>query len=260
MREIKPDVVVNAAAYTSVDQAESEPVLARRINALAPGVIAEELQRSGGLLVHYSTDYVFDGTKPAPYTEEDKPNPISAYGASKLEGEQAIQQSGVAHMILRTSWVYGARGSNFLLTMLRLFRQRPELKVVNDQIGAPTWCRWIARSTVEALLARRGKESDDEEGSRQLNGIFHLTAGGTTSWFGFACAIGDRCFVGNDADVRRIFPIATVEYPLPARRPLNSTLSNVRLASRFGLVQPTWESLLDQCMAEVREHWSQPRS
>ncbi len=142
LREVRPDVVVNAAAYTAVDKAESEPELARLVNAVAPGVMAEELRATGGLLVHYSTDYVFDGTKPGPYTEEDVPNPMSVYGATKLAGERAVQAAGGAHLILRTSWVYGARGKNFLLTMLRLFEERDELKIVDDQFGAPTWCHW----------------------------------------------------------------------------------------------------------------------
>ncbi len=246
VREFKPDVVVNAAAYTAVDQAESEPEVARIVNAAAPEVMANELSRTSGLLVHYSTDYVFDGTKSGPYTEDDATNPVNAYGASKLEGERALQHTGVAHLIFRTSWVYAARGRNFLLTMLRLFSQRPELKIVSDQIGAPTWSRWIAQQTIQAIRLRAKSDEHDP----RFNGVFHMTAGGYTSWYGFACAIRALHYAGQEAAAPRLVPISTAEYPTPAKRPLNSVLSNARL-SAIGLIQPSWEILLAQCLAEI---------
>lgn len=190
IRELRPQLIVNAAAYTAVDQAESEPELARRVNVDAPQVMAEALLGWSGLLVHYSTDYVFDGTKPGAYTEDDVPNPINTYGASKLEGELAIQRSGVNHVTFRTSWVYATRGRNFLLTMLRLFEQRPELRIVDDQIGAPTWSRWVAQQTVAALRARERYAT--EKTTADWNGVFHLTAAGATSWYGFASAISNE--------------------------------------------------------------------
>ena len=251
VHEAGPDVVVNAAAYTAVDRAETEPEVARQVNAAAPGVMAEVLRRTTSLLVHYSTDYVFDGTKTAPYTEEDQPNPINAYGKSKLEGESAIQQTGVAHLIFRTSWVYGARGNNFLLTMLRLFEQRPELRIVADQLGAPTWCRWIAQQTVEAIRTRQARLGD--QGGSAWNGIYHMTAGGTTSWYGFASAIRERRYARGSEQGPRLVSITTAEYPTPAKRPLNSVLSNAKLESRFGIAQADWASLLTQCMSELSD-------
>ncbi len=250
VREVRPDVVLNAAAYTAVDKAESEPELAHLVNAVAPGVLAEEVERIGGLLVHYSTDYVFDGSKREPYTEEDTPNPVSVYGASKLQGELAIQQSGVAHMIFRTSWVYGVRGRNFLLTMLRLLHERPELKVVNDQIGAPTSAQWIARATLVALVAWR-TSLERKNTDAAWGGVFHMTAGGVTSWFGFASAIRARCIARSDAPLAILLPVAAADYSTLARRPLNSVLSNRHLASQFEIEQPGWEELLDQCMVAL---------
>ena len=253
IRESAPDIAVNAAAYTAVDRAEREPEIARQVNAAAPAVIAEELRRTSGLLVHYSTDYVFDGAKSGPYTEEDPPNPLNAYGKSKLDGELAIQESGVAHLIFRTSWVYGARGNNFLLTMLRLFEQRPELRIVADQIGAPSWCRWIAQQTVEAIRTRCDVGG---QGGEEWDGIYHMTAGGATSWHGFASAIRERRYSQTSDRTPQLIPIATVEYPTPARRPLNSILSNAKLETRFGLVQAGWISLLTECMSELSESFT----
>jgi dTDP-4-dehydrorhamnose reductase len=245
IRDTKPDLIVNAAAYTAVDRAESEREIAHQINAVAPGVMAEEVKRIDGALIHYSTDYVFDGEKPEPYLESDTPHPLNIYGASKLAGEQAIQQTGVRHLILRTSWVYGSRGNNFLLTILRLAKQRDELSVVNDQLGAPTWSRMIAQAT--ALLAARGLPG------KLGNGVCNLTAGGQTSWHGFARAILE--LVPADAE-RRLDPsklaaIPSAQYPTPARRPRNSVLSHTRLERDFELTMPDWKQGLQLCIREL---------
>ena len=234
VRELRPDVIVNAAAYTAVDRAESEPGLAFAINAAAPGVLADEAKRLGALLVHYSTDYVFDGTKAAPYTESDEPNPLSVYGRSKLAGERAIRASGCRYLILRTSWVYAGRGRNFLLTMLRLGAERPELRVVDDQHGAPTWARDIAEATVTLL-------------ERSVEGLFHLTAAGETTWHGFAGAI--MRLAGLTPVVRAI---RSDEYPVAARRPANSVLDNAQVRAAGGVVMPAWEESLGRCLAEAR--------
>jgi dTDP-4-dehydrorhamnose reductase len=228
VRAAKPDVIVNAAAYTAVDKAESERDLAHAINATAVGVLAEETKRLGALLVHYSTDYVFDGTKGTPYVEDDAPNPVNVYGASKLAGERAAQASGCAYLILRTSWVYGPRGSNFMLTMLRLARERPELQVVDDQIGAPTSSLAIARAT--AQLLRRG-----------AGGLYHLTAAGAVSWCGFARAILARAGIATP-----VRAIRTEDYPTPAKRPRNSRLDCSRLRKDFDLALAPWEDQLSE--------------
>jgi len=223
VRASNADAIVNAAAYTAVDKAESEREAAFAVNATAPGVLAEEAKRSGALLVHYSTDYVFDGEKPAPYVEEDEPNPINAYGASKLAGERAIAASGCRTLILRTSWVYGPRGANFYLTMLRLARERPELRVVDDQVGAPTSSLAIARAT--AQLLRPG-----------AHGLYHLSAAGRTSWCGFARAILARAGIATP-----VVAIRTEDYPAPAKRPRNSRLDCSRLRADFGVALAPWE-------------------
>jgi dTDP-4-dehydrorhamnose reductase len=233
VRTLRPAVIVNAAAHTAVDRAESEADLAFAVNARAPGVLAEEAGRVGAFLVHYSTDYVFDGTKAGPYTEDDAPNPLSVYGRTKLEGERAIQASGCRHLILRTSWVYASRGHNFLLTMLKLGAERPELRVVDDQRGAPTWARDVATATVTLL-------------AQPPNGLFHLTAAGETTWHGFACEI--MRLAGLTPVVHRI---RTVEYPTAARRPANSVLDNARLRVAAGIVMPSWEESLARCVAEA---------
>jgi dTDP-4-dehydrorhamnose reductase len=248
LRELRPDVVVNPGAYTAVDKAESEPELARLINGVAPGVMAEELRVTGGLLIHYSTDYVFDGTKTGAYTESDSPNPMSVYGATKLEGERAIQDVGGIYVILRASWVYGARGKNFLLTMLKLFEERDELRIVDDQIGGPTWCRWLAETTSRVLSVY---ERDAEGAMRDFNGIYHATASGETSWFGFASAIRDARYAGQTKSGPRLVPIGTQEYPLPAKRPANSVLSNAKLQARFGVRPASWREQLSACMASM---------
>lgn len=235
VRAARPAIIVNAAAYTAVDRAESEPEVARAVNAVAPGILAEEAKRLGALLVHYSTDYVFDGSKPAPYTEDDAPRPLNVYGRTKLEGEQAIRAADGRHLILRTSWVYGPRGSNFLLTMLRLGKERDELRVVDDQLGAPTSSAAIAEATARIL------------GSAEASGLFHLTASGRTSWHGFAAAIMREAGLST-----RVVPIRSSEYPMAAKRPLNSVLSNDRLAATFGFRPSSWEDQLAACMRHMR--------
>jgi len=228
VRAAKPDVIVNAVAYTAVDKAESERDLAHAINATAVGVLAEETKRLGALLVHYSTDYVFDGTKGTPYVEDDAPNPLNVYGASKLAGDRAIAASGCRFLILRTSWVYGLRGSNFMLTMLRLARERPELQVVDDQIGAPTSSLAIARATAQLL-------------QRGAGGLYHLSAAGAVSWCGFARAILARAGIATPVSA-----IRTEDYPTPAKRPRNSRLDCSRLRKDFDLALAPWEDQLSE--------------
>lgn len=239
VRAVRPDLIVNPAAYTAVDQAESEPALAHRVNAEAPAVMAAEARLLGAAMVHYSTDYVFDGTKAGAYVETDPTGPINVYGHSKLAGEQAVAGAGIAHLILRTSWVYGARGKNFLQTMLRLGAERDQLRVVADQFGAPTWSRTIADTTA-ALLAQARCGGDawwDQHG-----GIYHVSSQGQTTWHGFAEAIvaraGLRC---------RVVPIGSAEYPTPARRPANSLMNSDKLIGRFCAL-PEWELALSLCM------------
>jgi dTDP-4-dehydrorhamnose reductase len=241
VRTTRPDIIVNPAAYTAVDRAETEVDQAMAINATAPEILAEEAKRLGALLVHYSTDYVFDGTKDGPYTEDDVTNPINVYGRSKLAGEQAIQASGCRHLIFRTSWVYGLRGNNFLRTIQRLAAEREELRIVDDQIGAPTWSRMIAEATAVAV----GRAEPPE-------GLFHLTAAGNTSWFGFAAAI----VTGTAASRARqpnLKPIPSSEYPVPAARPANSRLSCARLASAAGIALPDWQRMVELCLADKPE-------
>jgi dTDP-4-dehydrorhamnose reductase len=238
VRSVRPDVLVNAAAYTAVDQAESEPDVAHAINAAAAGVLAEEARRAGALLVHYSTDYVFDGTKDAPYVEEDPPNPLNVYGRSKLAGEQAIRNVGGAYLILRTSWVYAPHGKNFFLTMKRLLREKKELRVVSDQIGAPTLAAVLAWATAN-LLERHGVAALGER-----TGTYHATASGSTSWHGFATEIAR--LEGIEAR-GRVVPISSDEYPTRARRPINSRLSGEKLLRQFGVALPSWETSLHDC-------------
>jgi len=235
VREVKPEVVVNAAAYTAVDRAESETELAMRINGVAPGVLAEAAKRLGALLVHYSTDYVFDGTKESPYVESDAPNPINVYGESKLAGERAIESLMSRYLIIRTSWVYGARGSNFLRTMLRLAKERPELRVVDDQFGAPTWARDIAATTAMILGDANGK-----------NGVYHMTAAGETTWCEFARAIFRQMRISTT-----VVPIRSYEYRAAAARPAYSVLSSDKLCAEFGLKLSDWSSALSRCLAEI---------
>ena len=241
-RGVSPTAIVNAAAYTAVDKAEAEPEMAFRINARAPANLADEARYLGATLIHYSTDYVFDGTKSAAYSEADLPNPLSAYGRSKLEGEQAIAASGARHMILRTSWVYGLHGANFMKTMLRLGRERTELRVVDDQIGAPTWTRHLADATAQIL----GKPETPE-------GLYHLSAAGETSWHAYAEAIFQEAHgIGMIDKVPTVHRISSADYPLPAPRPKNSRLDCSRLNSELGLSLPDWRVGLADCLADSR--------
>lgn len=236
VREVRPNLIVNAAAYTAVDKAEEEPALAMAINGIAPGILAEEAKEISAAIVHYSTDYVFDGTRTTPYTEEDEPNPLNVYGKTKHAGERAIQDAGVPYLILRTSWIYSLRGKNFLLTILRLAQEREELRVVDDQIGSPTWSRTVAEVTTRILA--RGYLTLSEK-----RGIYHITAGGQTSWCGFARSILTQ-FSRTGLQYKKLIPITTSEYPTPARRPVYSVLSNDKLNKEFELVAPDWQHIL----------------
>lgn len=257
MRERRPTLVVNAAAYTAVDKAEEETDSAMSVNGKAPGILAEEAKKSGAFLVHYSTDYVFDGEKNGPYGEDDPPRPVNVYGKTKLAGEQAVQAVGASHLIFRTSWIFSRRGSNFLLTILRLARERQELRVVNDQTGAPTWSRMIAEITVQILAQIYSANRLHFSDKINANGIYHLTGGGQTSWFGFADAIlkeAARLMPQASSSTARqvgVVPIPTSEYPRPARRPRNSLMSNGKLQETFGLVMPSWEAMLEMCLQEM---------
>jgi dTDP-4-dehydrorhamnose reductase len=243
VRRLAPRVIINAAAYTAVDQAESQPETAMQINGVAPGVLAEEAKRCAALLVHYSSDYVFDGGKSEPYVERDPPNPINAYGRTKLEGERAIAASGCRNFVLRTSWVYAARGTNFVRTMLRLASEQPSLRIVADQRGAPTWARDIAQATATLLsLPADGLQP----------GLYHLCAKGVASWHEFASAI----FRSPQLHRLGIHPpnleaISSEQYPTPARRPKNSQLNCQRLAA-LGVSLPDWRESLDACLEQVQ--------
>jgi dTDP-4-dehydrorhamnose reductase len=237
VRTLQPGVIVNAAAYTAVDKAESDRDAAFAVNATAPRVLGEEAKRIRALLVHYSTDYVFDGAKGAPYVEDDATHPLNVYGASKLAGEEAIRKSACRHLILRTSWVYGPRGANFMLTMLRLAKERPELRVVDDQLGAPTSSKSIADATATVLA--RALESP------RLGGLYHLAAAGETSWCGFA-----REILAQAGLATPVVPIPTEQYPTPARRPRDSRLDCARLRETFGVTLARWEEALARAMAE----------
>jgi len=249
IRDAKPDVIVNAAAYNNVDRAESESALAMQVNGIAPGVMAEEAKRLGAILVHYSTDYVFDGERDRPYVEEDRPNPVNAYGKSKFAGEQAVEAVGGQYLTLRTSWVYSARGSNFVLTVLRLAREKPELSMVDDQSGSPTWARALAKATAE-LLRRK-------ELITRHSGIYHLTAGGHTSRYAFAKAIIDimKEASGIPDGWASVKPITSDQYPLPARRPPHPVTRTDRIKGVFGIEMPRWEDQLRSCLRDLPASW-----
>ena len=246
VRAIAPDVIVNAAAYTAVDKAESEPELVRTINALAPGILAREARKLGSWLIHYSTDYVFDGSGSKPWVETDPTGPLSVYGLTKLEGEEAIRASGCHHLIFRTSWVYAARGGNFARTMLRLAQERERLTVVDDQIGAPTGADLLADVTAHAIrMALQQAE---------LSGLYHLVAGGETSWHGYACYVlhlarqaGIELKVAGDS----VIPVPTSAFPLPARRPLNSRLDASKLQTTFDVRLPLWQIGVARMVEEI---------
>lgn len=241
IQDYRPEVVINAAAYTSVDAAEAYRQLAERVNAAAPGVIAEEVRRAGALLVHYSTDYVFDGEKESPYTEADWPSPLNVYGATKLEGERAVQHSGCRHFTFRISWLYAAHGKNFYRTVLRLATDRPQLRIVDDQWGSPTSAREVAIATAAVLENVAGMPS-----AAALSGIYHMTGPGRTTWCGFAKEIVK---LARPAMESEIVPIGTQEYSAPARRPRNSVLSSEKLARVFEVVLPPWEEQLRRVAA-----------
>lgn len=242
VRTTAPDVIVNAAAYTAVDRAEDEPEQAMAVNGAAPGILAEEAARLDAWLVHYSTDYVFDGQKRTPYTEDDPTAPLGVYGQTKRAGEVAIQATDAAHLILRTSWVYSLRRSNFLRTMLRLARDHDVLNVVDDQTGCPTWAGWIANATTELLAAALDRDDSTSDG-----GLYHLSSAGSTTWCEFARAIFDR--FGQDVHVD---PIATEEYPTNAERPRYSVLDTQRVKQRFGLHVPSWQEQLNACARHAK--------
>lgn len=240
VRRVRPALIVNAGAYTNVDQAEREPGIADAVNGVAPGVLAEEARALGAVLIHYSTDYVFDGASRVPYVEDDPVAPLSAYGRSKVAGERAIRESGATALILRTSWVYGLSGRNFLLTMRRLASERPEIRVVDDQAGTPNWSRELARATARIV-------ANGLPWLAGCAGVYHLSARGSTTWYGFARAIlADRPAV-------RVVPITTAEYPTPARRPAWGVLSTGRFERTFGFALPEWQATLAECLASSRE-------
>jgi dTDP-4-dehydrorhamnose reductase len=256
IRAAHPGLIVNAAAYTAVDQAEAHEEAARAVNADAPGLMAEEAKRIGAALVHYSTDYVFDGTKNTPYVENDPTNPINMYGMTKLAGEKSIQQVGVPHLILRTAWIYSREGKNFLLTILRLATEREELRIVRDQIGAPTWSYEIAAATTD-FLAMICTPSRGGPSFSEVSGVYHMTAAGETSWYEFAKTILAECprlegsapwlaaaTSGRPIIARRVTPVTSSEYPMPARRPPYSILSNAKLIGIFGAQLPDWKTQL----------------
>jgi dTDP-4-dehydrorhamnose reductase len=246
VRAVKPDLIVNPAAYTAVDQAEADVAGATRLNAEAPAVLADEAKRIGAAMIHYSTDYVFAGTKQGPYVEDDPVDPKNVYGRTKLAGEQAIVASGCAHLIFRTSWVYGARGKNFLRTMLRLGAERAELSIVSDQVGAPTWSNTIATLSADVIAQAVGAgPAGWGEWWRTHSGVFHLCASGATSWHGFAEAIFRLSNLEKKPTVKAIPASA---YPTPASRPANSRMSTTKLAEHFGLCAPDWETALKLCM------------
>jgi len=262
VRDVRPNLIVNAAAYTKVDQAEQEISAAFAVNAEAPATLAAEAKKIGAAIVHYSTDYVFDGSKHVPYTENDPPNPVSVYGKSKLAGEEAIRASGAPHLILRTAWVYAWRGRNFLLTILRLSTEREELRIVHDQIGAPTLSREIAAGTVR-ILSAFAESVLDLDRFAAASGTYHMTARGEISWYEFAKAIltesaavstpltwRDAATGGRPRVTRLVTPISTAEYPTPARRPAYSVLSNTRLLETFGFELPGWREQLRTLFSE----------
>ncbi len=253
VREIKPGLIINAAAYTAVDMAEAEPDLAMAVNGTAPGILAEEAKKIGSTMIHYSTDYVFDGKIPSgAYQEEDAPNPLGVYGQTKLAGEQAIAQQGIPYLIIRTSGVYGSRGKNFMRTILNRAGEGKELRIVNDQVSSPTWCGAIAKATHLIILSLIDpSEGQISENMNKASGIYHLSCKGETSWYGFAKAILDY---SKEAQHAKMIPILSSEYPTPARRPMRSVLSNAKIAQDLGIEMPLWEEALKQCLGKDPSH------
>lgn len=248
IRQIAPDIIVNAAAYTAVDKAESEPGLARAVNALAPAVMAKEARQMGATLVHFSTDYVFDGSGKRPWLETDVTGPLSVYGKTKLDGELSIQDAGCQHLIFRTSWVYAARGANFAKTMLRLAKERDLLNVIDDQFGAPTGADLLADVTAHCI--RHAMTQPD------VSGLYHLVAAGETSWHGYAklvIGLAKECGMDVRLALENIKPISASAYPLPAPRPHNSRLNTTKLQSTFNLTLPDWHIGVARLIAEIRE-------
>lgn len=248
VRVIAPDVIVNAAAYTAVDKAESEPELVRTINALAPGILAREARKLGSWLIHYSTDYVFDGSGSKPWLETDPTEPLSVYGSTKLAGEEAIRAVGCHHLIFRTSWVYAARGGNFAKTMLRLARERERFTVIDDQIGAPTGADLLADVTAHAIRTVRQQP--------ELSGLYHLAAAGETSWHGYACFVlnlARQAGIEFKVAAENVIPVPTSAFPLPARRPLNSRLDTSKLQTTFDLHLPLWQTGVARLLSEILE-------
>ncbi len=248
---LKPDVIVNAAAYTAVDKAESDQHTAYAVNAIAPGVLAQAAQRVGALLVHYSTDYVFDGSGAAKWRESDLAAPLNVYGSTKLEGENAIIASGCRHLIFRTSWVYATRGVSFAKTMLRLVQERDQLNVINDQFGAPTGVELLSDVTAHCIRSVQHAASSDA-----ANGIFHLAAGGETTWHAYASLVAEVALQAGmpvKVNAMSIKPVPTTSYPTPARRPLNSRLDTSRLQSTFGLTLPDWQTGVVRTLNEIIE-------
>ena len=253
---LRPSIIINAAAYTAVDLAEEEPDYAQMVNGNAPGIMAEEAKKLGALLIHFSTDYVFDGSKRTPYVETDQPNPINAYGMTKLIGERAIESSGASYLIFRTSWVYSTRGRNFLLTILRLAREREELKIVNDQIGIPNWSRAIAEATaavIKKIQTPKAKPTRGRPRKKDVSGIYHMAGAGETSWYGFAEAILQEIHQGGFPDTvmgkvpitaKRILPISTAQYPTRARRPAYTVLDSTKLKETFSVELAEWREQL----------------
>lgn len=242
IHDARPTLIVNAAAYTAVDRAETDEATACAVNSDAPAAIATEARKIGAALIHYSTDYVFDGTKGAPYVESDPTAPLNAYGRTKLAGEEAIRAAGIPHLIFRTAWVYSTRGTNFVRTILRLARERDELRIVADQAGAPTWSREIAAATA-AILGKFTQGSNGQRDLERVSGTYHMTASGETTWFGFAQSIVEE-LAGTQSTGRspRVVPISAAEYPTPARRPAYSVLDNRSLKRTFGYELPDWRA------------------
>ncbi len=259
IREVRPQLIVNAAAYTAVDQAETDETAAQAVNAEAPGLMAEEAKKVGAVLVHYSTDYVFDGTKKLPYDEADSANPINVYGKTKFAGEQAIRGSGATHLIFRTSWIYATRGRNFLLTILCLATEREELRIVSDQVGAPTCASDVAAITTK-ILTSKCERNDRGFGFSDVSGTYHMSAAGQTTWYDFAKTILEEAKATSHTPewlavttkerpliARNVIPISTKEFGSPTQRPAYSILSNTRLIQTFGIALPDWHAQLERC-------------